>query len=637
MKLPKGFIVITLPLIISPSTILASSLEDSSAHISYKPAKKNTKLAEAVDQNFPKNNLKNVPEIPKNVEPVGDIDSAKDKKSADSSTEETDDKSSKSEDLKHLLAAERLLPNDYSIKLKVGNIYQDLGENSKAFSQYNKASSSRSRKIQAKAKKAMSQISNLDIFYDFQKTDPKLARLDLQLFINKNPKNLTAQKEMGYFLVDQEKEKEALPYFLTAEKLAPKDYTIKAQLGYIYQDTDQPGKAYLKFREVLFSSDRKTRNEARKAMDSLIDMDTYYSLKETHPALAKNVLNKFLQREPKNLEAREEMGYVLIAEKKNEEALNHFLIAEQLAPKNYEIKSQLGNIYQDLGQNKKAFYKFKEASASPDHQLSVQSKRDMVSLAGTQTKILPDPWFADIYFSPYYLPRFDDFITYSQFRIGRNILPDERLQVYGTIYHSQDSQSGAGALPSIYADNYVAGDVGFRFYPLKKIPLYAYLEVGQAYNIIPDPYFRETSTQYDLRGGFDYFQDWGAPPDYFDKLTFAIKHEGSFFGDFSYYSRFHDAIGQVTLREGFRFLQYKYSSIGAYWKINGYFDTEQYFFNNAIETGPGLDIVPYNLIGVHLRLELTRGYYFPVNSPQPNPYGSIYNSSYAMVEGYINF
>ena len=82
---------------------------------------------------------------------------------------------------------------------------------------------------------------------------------------------------------------------------------------------------------------------------------------------------------------------------------------------------------------------------------------------------------------------------------------------------------------------------------------------------------------------------------------------------------------------------YHYTSVDLYWKVNTGVDTRREFFNNILEMGPSIAITPFNLQGIRIRGELTRGYYYPIHSREPNPYNKFYNSSLIMVEGYFYF
>ncbi|QLH43554.1 MAG: hypothetical protein HWD59_13180 [Coxiellaceae bacterium] len=66
-------------------------------------------------------------------------------------------------------------------------------------------------------------------------------------------------------------------------------------------------------------------------------------------------------------------------------------------------------------------------------------------------------------------------------------------------------------------------------------------------------------------------------------------------------------------------------------------DTEQQYYNNTLEIGPGIVFVPTNRYNIAFRYEKSAGYYLPVNSPSVNPYGSHYHNTVVMLEIYMRF
>ncbi|HVV69037.1 MAG TPA: tetratricopeptide repeat protein [Gammaproteobacteria bacterium] len=368
-------------------------------------------------------------------------------------------------------------------------------------------------------------------------------------------------------------------------------------------------------------------------------LDKYYDLKFKNPLLANAILEQLAKENSQSAKTQKKLGFAFSEVNQPLKALPHFLLAAKLDPMDYEAKIEIGYIYDDSDRDKQAFYKYKEvATNSPDPNLRLKAEQSMVDIAGVQTQFLPHPYFSDLYFAPYYLPRWPDMIFPGIFRIGRNFGSNNQVQVYGIIYYNQDTASIGGQASPIIADNSVVSDLGIRYQPFKNFPAYAYVEGGEGYNIIRDEESDNTQWTPDLRGGLDFYTDWGYPPHYANTKRFPFKQIGDVYFDFSYFSRYNDDwIGQLIAREGFRIFEFKNTSVDIYWKVNAIFDTRHYFYNNLIETGPGIAITPYNLLNIRLRFELARGYYVPVNSIDPNPYGSTYNASMVTLETYFSF
>ena len=437
--------------------------------------------------------------------------------------------------------------------------------------------------------------------------------------IKEYPTNVTAQLEMGYLLIQAKKNKEAIPYFQTAQKLDPSNHQTKRQLAYLLEETQN----------------KTNQKGASKAPTTLIDQ--FYALKKTNPEQAEALLRKIIQQNPCDLKANLEMAYLLNSQKRSKEAICYFQVAEILDPCNYEVKLEIAYLLNGLQRNRDAYYKFQEVTKACDCKTRLKGEEGMVGLAGAQTKIFKKPFFVDFYTAPYYLSRFKDYIFPAQARAGVTYGNRNQGELYATIRFNRDTQSNVNnAIPAIYGDNAIDYAVGTNYQPFEKIPISAYIEWGRAYVLVTDDHGRWWQT--DFRVGATGYTTYGAPPVYSPCLAFPWKFAGDIYGDFSYYSRYvHDAIGQLRVRPGLTVLTYHNSSINVYANINTLFDTERLFYNNILEVGPGIAFVPDNRFNFVIRAEATLGYYLPINTSQPNPYPSIYRTTIVEFETYIRF
>lgn len=528
-------------------------------------------------------------------------------------------------------------------------------------------------------------------YYNLKPVDPEKAFTVIQKIVALYPKNLEAHTEYGYLLFNKKQFNEALQQFQIAEQLSPQNYEIKMQMGYTFMNLSQREKAVDKFKEVVSSasdpnlvkeaqealstqgisnlgqrqkayykfkqiaassSKPRTVKEAKNGMQSNSStsasvtakstsdtlLDRYYTLKKKGPAQAEIVLQQIITQYPTNLEAQKEYGYLLVEQKRYKEALQHFLIAERLAPNDYEVKIAIAYTLNDLSCNRQAYFKFWEISLTATDPKIVQEAREgMISLAGYQTRVLPQPFFADLYLSPYYMTRFHDTIYYGQARAGVQFGSYNQLQLYVTSYLNQDTASAGGIAPAIYNDNSIIYDVGARYTPYQDSPFFFYIEGGKAHNLILDE-SRTNRWTNDFRGGINLYKDWGMGPEYVGCIKFPFKQVGNVYGDLSYYSRYNrDWIGQLRLREGLRVLQYHYSVLDVFLQLEAFADTQRDFFNNVVDFGPGITFIPDVRWGVALRTVALRNRYIHVNSPTPNPYGKYFNNFLFQVEAYFGF
>jgi tetratricopeptide (TPR) repeat protein len=473
-------------------------------------------------------------------------------------------------------------------------------------------------------------------FYALKETNPQQAEKVLENFIKQNPSNLTAQLEMGDLLIKENRHQEAIPYFKNAQKLDPSDYRAQLQLNYLLSEKQKSGMIFIKT-PVVSPAEKTPAKNTPPAPPSLLD--EFYKIKEKNPRKAEQILCKLLAQKPCDLKLLLEMGYLLVAQKRNSEAIFYFQNAERLDPKNGETTLQIAYLFNETKRNREAYYKFQQASYSPKKDIHLKGEEGMIGLAGQQTKVLKDPYFVDFYFAPFYLSRFRDYICPSQARAGITYGKNKQGELYVTNRFNRDTESLINnAIPQIYSDNSVDWAFGTNYQPFEKIPIQGYIELGRAYELVTNGDGRPW--KYDFRLGVTGYSTYGAPPVYSECLAFPFKFVGDIYGDFSYYSRFvHDWIGQLRVRPGVRTMTYRNSSVDLYLNVNLLWDTQRLFYNNILVVGPGIAFQPDNRFNLIFRVESDWGYYLPINinSSQPNPYNSIYYSTIVEMETYIRF
>lgn len=364
-------------------------------------------------------------------------------------------------------------------------------------------------------------------------------------------------------------------------------------------------------------------------------LNQFYSTKAQQPKEAESALRQHLVHHPRDVHALKEMGYWLMLQNKPAEALEYFERAAALSPQDYALHTQIGYLYDQLNMKRHAYYQFAYAAQTDDALLKQQNQQAMITLKGAQTQILPHPYFADAYLTSSYLSRFHDYIMPWRIRAGRTLGDNEQVKIYSLIQGNYDSQSHAGEVPIIYADNYTMLGAGIEYQPFKW-PIYVYFENGIAYEeiILPD----ERRWNNDTRvGAYTYF-DWGMHSSYHDSLTWSLQPSGDVYANYTYYSRYyHDWLGQLRIRPGIRALQYGYSSVDIYLHGELFADSKELYYNNMLLGGIGVNFIPDNRWPVNVRIAGLRGMYLPTPDSNQNPYDQYFNTLYAELVLYFNF
>jgi tetratricopeptide (TPR) repeat protein len=374
---------------------------------------------------------------------------------------------------------------------------------------------------------------------------------------------------------------------------------------------------------------------ARKKPDLNSQMNRFYELKSKDPKAAKEKLEDIVAAYPNSSLAQAEMGYLLTSEGKNEEALEHFRAAEKNAPQDPQMSMQLGYVLDSTNRKKEAYKEFEKASLSKDEQVREEACLATINLAPVIHKKLPDPYFADVYFSPSYNTRFDDGIFSLNLRGGVNVGPRKEWDVYAGFRGVRDTESRGGNAPQIFSDNVGVFALGARYIPLKNIPLSLYAEAGMAYDLLDRNRDRWRD---DVRAGALMYTAWGAAPHCPMGWQFPFRHVGNFYADVSVYSRYDwNWIGYARVREGLRVVEKGRSSLDAYLHVGGVVDSDDEFFNNLVEVGPGLAFVPDHRWNITFRYYVLKGNYLKVNGPSSNPYKPSYTDRRLEAECYWRF
>jgi tetratricopeptide (TPR) repeat protein len=363
-------------------------------------------------------------------------------------------------------------------------------------------------------------------------------------------------------------------------------------------------------------------------------LDEYYRLRTTDPVVARRSLETTVAQEPSNVAAQMEMAYLLTNEKKYDQAVECLKAALKTDPGNEKAKLQLAYTYQSMGKAalaRKTFDELKDFSGTPN----TSACQALSDLAPQRWQFLPRPYFADIYFAPLYLSRFNDYIAYSQTRAGVALSKRGEWEIYGSLRYNDDSKSTGGTAPAIWSDNAAIFAAGVRYRPFRKIPVSAYAEQGRAYDLLDQNRDRWRD---DFRSGLSYFDRWTAPANCAPELRFPFTRSSSLYADVSYYSRYdYNWIGYLQWREGRRLVEKSRMTLDGFLYLGGSADSNRDYYNNVIDVGAGATFTPDHSYPFYFRYTAVRGSYLDVASTIPNPNKKTYTDQRWELVGYVRF
>nr|WP_032027195.1 hypothetical protein [Acinetobacter baumannii] len=337
--------------------------------------------------------------------------------------------------------------------------------------------------------------------------------------------------------------------------------------------------------------------------------DRFYKIEQSQPQEAEKILVELSKLTPTDIKVWKSLTYLQIRLEKRVEALQSLRQARNLAPQDDTLKLQEAYLLNQQKKDREALVLFKELSSSSDPEIAAKASQAVKNLSGGEVK----PYFRDIYFAPSYESRYDDVIFPLKMRYGKNI-DNGRAQVYGFLNLNRDTQSQCGVRPEIIDENAATLGVGANYQPWTSIPVRAYVEVGGSYDLIDRnrKRFRES-----VVGGVTGYQEWYSQSNC-DHSLCLDNYFTDLYGNVATYSREdYNVIGDLRLRTGLNLYKGESGSVQAYVKLHGLADSEDEYYNNLFEYGPGISWQPFNYQPIKLRVERLYGNYFkdvPVNT-----------------------
>lgn len=368
-------------------------------------------------------------------------------------------------------------------------------------------------------------------------------------------------------------------------------------------------------------------------------LNRFYMLKDSEPARARSSLEKAARLFPNDARIQLEWAYLLLKEKQPQHAYRAFMLAAAQKPDDGALQRQIGFtaleakmrdeakaafrralaidpsdelsrnqlafIYDAEGLHRTARDEFKPLLNSKDAERRLRACEAYGNLRTTVNKILPNPWFGEVYLAPEWDRQTGAGVAPAQFRVGVTPPSLPMLDVYASTRVTWDTRSGAGdgiLGPQFYYDNAAVFAAGARIRPIEGWPVILFAEAGYAYDFI---YKDRERWQPDFRGGLIVAQEWNMLPRCEDENPFAPRFVADFYADAVAFSRYSgDIIGFARFRPGFRFYETVDHAADVYAMGAGATDTQNNPDNRFVEGGVGLALRAFSDVPVTLRTEL---------------------------------
>lgn len=501
-------------------------------------------------------------------------------------------------------------------------------------------------------KRVLTRAHYLNQFYELREQNKQKALAALEAMLQQYPQDTLALKEAGYFYLAQKKYKKAFEYLEKAYHLTM-DKTLALQLAFIADRLKIRDEAIKYFKIAAQTKDEKAKRTALKALayyrkmmaikaktqpvvttmsrrDQLLN--AFYDAKKTNPARAWQLIVKFVNQYPYDVQGLKEAGYFAL-DKKNQIAAFHYLNRAYFLTQDAQLALQVAYILDGLGEKKLALKYFKLATKAKDCQTLYKAEIAVTNLSSYQSKIFPEPYYAEIFANPFYLSRFRMFVEPYVARLGRVVNDKYQWRLYLSWRRTTDNRTDVVAgLPQIFEDNVLIYALGTQVTPFPTVPLIGFAEAGRAKDLV---YRDRPRWRGDFRGGFAYYNEWGRETRYTFSPRLCLKFLGDIYGDAIYFSRYRNLIFTLRFRPGFEVFRSHTTSLALYLRTYLIQDTEREFFNNLIEAGFGARFVPSDRLNLAIRYELNKGYYLPTATSSQNPYGPNYSTQIFALDFFI--
>jgi len=423
---------------------------------------------------------------------------------------------------------------------------------------------------------------------------------------------------------------------------------------------------------------RKDQNGALKSFDGICRrnpenrddcMQAYYiylNLGQKQAAIG--TLQGVLYHHPDDVQAHKEMGWLQVKSGENEKAIQNFEFVLAESPDERDIHLQLVYLYkqqQRLDDARREIEWILEREPDGHHDLRLElayikvedakkdlqavsqqeedkdsqrrAEKSLESMAQSEEEVrikekaekrsLSDIFFGDVYLHAFFTSNHPNLIFTGKVREGVKI-PVVPMKVYAGLRLTRDIRSkGIYSTSEIYEDNVMVPMLGLEVSPLQpwvpSLGLVLFYEVGAAIMLYDAP----DQVKLDMRGGLAMNYEWQHTKPVKNekgKLIWPLTFFGEFYTDLLWYYRFQNNwIGFFTIKEGLNLLQYGMLLHQLYLRANLKYDVDGAYYNNAVDFGPGMRVMPWDWLYLQFYTEMLFGFYIPRNGIK-NPYDDNY-------------
>ena len=298
-----------------------------------------------------------------------------------------------------------------------------------------------------------------------------------------------------------------------------------------------------------------------------------------------------------------QIGYVEIDLGHPQKALEAFEQAHRIEPNDQQVVMQIGYLQQELGDDKAAAESFHTTALSGDKEFADQACEAYRNTRGTPAKLLPKPWFGEVYAAPEYQSHYDVTVIPIDVRVGVTHGTDATVETYVSLRGTIDTRSDNSNLaPMVYYDNAAILSGGVSYKPYADAPFVFFAEAGAGYDLDNRPRDRLRG---DFRGGAVAYKEWNMEPPCVGGSDFPFRFVADFYADAVYYTRYdHNVLIYARARPGLRFYE------TPTWAVDGYLvgavntDARNDKDNRYEELGGGFALHAYDPMRWTARAEL---------------------------------
>jgi hypothetical protein len=331
-------------------------------------------------------------------------------------------------------------------------------------------------------------------------------------------------------------------------------------------------------------------------------MEAAYALLAAKDSRAVVYLERAAKLDPRDAKIHEQLGYARLAAGDRKGAILAFRHALNLNPSHHVLRLQLVYV-QDAEGLKRAAAQDARIVAMSHHARAADGCTAWNNLAGLPDRLLPKPWFAETYFAPEWRTRDHLGVAPLQMRLGRALIGDDILSVYGSFRGTWDNRSNySGIAPQVFYDDAAIFAGGMRLRPWEGAPVFAFIEQGMAADVTSR---NRSRWRNDTRAGLVYGQEWEAEPkSCTDQLRFTMTPIMDVYAEAIWYSRYQDMVAYARIRPGLRLLESRIGSLEAYVLAAITRDTAGRADNRFHELGAGLAFKFLEPLRITLRTEI---------------------------------